>query len=61
MTEQERSCLVMKEFIKYLIAAGIGVVGYKLIYSKGYNDAIKTGSVLTEFEEHVLNEANKES
>ena len=51
----------MKEFIKYLIAAGIGVVGYKLIYSKGYNDAIKTGSVLTEFEEHVLNEANKES
>ena len=31
----------LKDFIKYLIAAGIGVVGYKLIYNKGRKDEAK--------------------
>lgn len=46
----------MKDFIKYLIAAGIGVVGYKLIYNKGYDDAIKANSALQEFKDIVLEE-----
>ena len=51
----------MKDIIKLLIAAGIGIAGYKYIYSKGYTDAIKAGKFMEEFKEKVLNEAKKES
>ena len=51
----------MKDIIKLLIAAGIGITGYKYIYSKGYNDAIKTGKIIEEFKDKVLEEAKKES